>query len=86
MSGVCETLTRASEEKDRTIRTGGLAQLGERLLCTQEVSGSIPLSSTSSVFADKLLFFTSWYFVIISWQNEQSFCYKKDLAVRGSLS
>ena len=25
---------------------GALAQLGERLLCTQEVSGSIPLSST----------------------------------------
>ena len=25
---------------------GGLAQLGERLLCKQEVSGSIPLIST----------------------------------------
>ena len=25
---------------------GGLAQLGERLICIQEVSGSIPLSST----------------------------------------
>ena len=25
---------------------GGLAQLGERLLCKQEVSGSIPLGST----------------------------------------
>ena len=25
---------------------GALAQLGERLPCTQEVSGSIPLSST----------------------------------------
>ena len=25
---------------------GGLAQMGERLLCTQEVSGSIPLVST----------------------------------------
>ena len=25
---------------------GGLAQLGERLPCTQEVSGSIPLLST----------------------------------------
>ena len=24
---------------------GALAQLGERLLCTQEVNGSIPLSS-----------------------------------------
>ena len=27
---------------------GGLAQLGERLLCTQEVSGSIPLFSIVS--------------------------------------
>ena len=29
---------------------GGLAQLGERLLCTQEVSGSIPLVSTIFIF------------------------------------
>ena len=28
---------------------GELAQLGERLLCTQEVSGSIPLISTNIV-------------------------------------
>ena len=28
------------------IRDGGLAQLGERLPCKQEVSGSIPLIST----------------------------------------
>ena len=28
------------------LKYGGLAQLGERLPCTQEVSGSIPLSST----------------------------------------
>ena len=28
---------------------GALAQLGERLLCTQEVSGSIPLGSTKIV-------------------------------------
>jgi hypothetical protein len=27
-------------------KNGALAQLGERLPCTQEVSGSIPLSST----------------------------------------
>ena len=27
-------------------RFGALAQLGERLFCTQEVDGSIPLSST----------------------------------------
>jgi hypothetical protein len=29
---------------------GGLAQLGERLICIQEVSGSIPLSSTIKLF------------------------------------
>jgi len=39
---------------------GGLAQLGERLPCTQKVSGSIPLASTNSCFfalhlADDLL-------------------------------
>ena len=28
------------------INRGALAQLGERLICIQEVSGSIPLSST----------------------------------------
>ena len=28
---------------------GELAQLGERLLCTQEVSGSIPLFSTTYI-------------------------------------
>ena len=34
---------------------GALAQLGERLLCTQEVSGSIPLGST---FIN--VFFENW--------------------------
>ena len=28
---------------------GALAQLGERLLCTQEVSGSIPLGSIDNI-------------------------------------
>ena len=28
---------------------GGLAQMGERLLCTQEVTGSIPISSIGNV-------------------------------------
>ena len=28
---------------------GAVAQLGERLICTQEVAGSIPTSSTSNV-------------------------------------
>ena len=36
--------------------SGGLAQLGERLPCTQEVSGSTPLLSTTMywVFLDKI--------------------------------
>ena len=29
------------------ISSGGVAQLGERLLCKQEVTGSIPVVSTS---------------------------------------
>ncbi len=31
----------------RTRQIGGIAQLGERLLCKQEVSGSNPLASTN---------------------------------------
>ena len=34
--------------KQVKIEDGGLAQLGERLPCKQEVSGSIPLISTNS--------------------------------------
>jgi hypothetical protein len=37
--------------------TGAIAQLGERLLCTQEVSGSIPLSSTITYFILSLMSF-----------------------------
>jgi hypothetical protein len=33
------------------IPEGAIAQLGERLLCKQEVVGSIPSGSTSGVFA-----------------------------------
>ena len=33
---------------------GALAQLGERLICIQEVNGSIPLGSTKSQFDCKL--------------------------------
>ena len=32
---------------------GGLAQLGERLLCTQKVSGSNPLASTTPIDIDR---------------------------------
>jgi hypothetical protein len=35
---------------------GAIAQLGERLPCTQEVSGSIPLSSTTYLSAKWLSF------------------------------
>ncbi len=34
----------------RAERIGAVAQLGEHLLCKQGVSGSIPLSSTITVF------------------------------------
>jgi hypothetical protein len=33
---------------------GAIAQLGERLPCTQEVSGSIPLSSTTSLLIEEV--------------------------------
>ena len=33
---------------------GALAQLGERLLCTQEVSGSIPLGSINTLRSVKI--------------------------------
>ena len=36
----------ASERRPLKIRYGGLAQLGEHLLCKQGVKGSIPLIST----------------------------------------
>ena len=36
----------ASNASGSANRRGALAQLGERLICIQEVSGSIPLSST----------------------------------------
>ena len=35
----------------RLPRYGGIAQLGERLLCKQEVNGSIPFISTSRQIA-----------------------------------
>ena len=34
----------------RSLWRGGIAQLGERLLCKQEVIGSIPFASTSELF------------------------------------
>ena len=45
---------------------GAIAQLGERLPCTQEVSGSIPLSSTTLLFrevSDKRTAFITGFFM-----------------------
>ena len=35
-----------TQKRETVVKDGGLAQLGERLPCKQEVSGSIPLIST----------------------------------------
>ncbi len=42
-----EVETRVEHLSKSYLHNGGLAQLGERLLCKQEVNGSIPLISTS---------------------------------------
>ena len=49
--------------------TGGLAQLGERLICIQEVSGSIPLSSTITSNIISYLFFKFVNMKLITDQN-----------------
>ena len=49
----CIQLASITSRRQRTLKRGALnlkgavAQLGERLICTQEVAGSIPTSSTS---------------------------------------
>ena len=43
------------ERSDRPSACGAIAQLGERLPCTQEVSGSIPLGSTISLLGKTML-------------------------------
>ena len=48
---------------------GGLAQLGERLICIQEVSGSIPLSSTILSNVISYLFFNFVNMKLITDQN-----------------
>jgi hypothetical protein len=40
-------------------RLGGVAQLGERLLCKQEVVGSIPSTSTTILVSTGVL--VGWY-------------------------
>ena len=39
-------MVRVHQDPPEKIRVGGLAQLGEHLLCKQGVNGSIPLVST----------------------------------------
>jgi hypothetical protein len=47
--------TKATKYAVKISSTGAIAQLGERLPCTQEVSGSIPLSSTNLFWMEKLI-------------------------------
>ncbi len=45
-------------ENSRTLaRTGGIAQLGEHLICIQKVAGSIPVASTNSAKSFKTKIF-----------------------------
>ena len=44
-----------------------IAQLGERLPCTQEVSGSIPLISTNIVIVKFIeVYFLSFYLMVLN--------------------
>ena len=49
--------------------SGGLAQLGERLLCKQEVNGSIPLVSTRQVLAGSVCSGRGGGFQAEAWQG-----------------
>ena len=51
MRYVTDGVTSATMSRAEKTSEGAIAQLGERLPCTQEVSGSIPLSSTNSFSA-----------------------------------
>ena len=55
----------SDREKMEKASLGAIAQLGERLPCTQEVSGSIPLSSTI------LGLFFNQYFKVLQIINRQ---------------
>ena len=46
-----------------TISCGGIAQLGEHLLCKQRVYGSIPYTSTMTTKALRLYFFASMLYL-----------------------
>jgi hypothetical protein len=57
----------------RSIHFGALAQLGERLPCTQEVSGSIPLSSTIYITINNQAIMPDFF---ISIENQ---CFKRKM-------
>ena len=42
----CNGKNGVHQRAEKTLTIGALAQLGERLICIQEVNGSIPLGST----------------------------------------
>ena len=47
------TVSRTLRGRDLHVHCGALAQLGERLICIQEVIGSIPIGSTTSHLRSK---------------------------------
>ena len=47
-SVVSYATTRRSDSATRVQIYGGVAQLGERLICIQDVAGSIPVTSTNN--------------------------------------
>ena len=62
---VTDAQMRATQSHEKRPRIGAIAQLGERLPCTQEVSGSIPLSSTihCEEISDKRVCVYHWFFM-----------------------
>ena len=55
------------------LQNGALAQLGERLICIQEVSGSIPLGSTKISASPKLLVEPARLLVWVHGKQEHTF-------------
>jgi hypothetical protein len=80
----------------KTTRSGAIAQLGERLLCKQEVTGSIPVGSTSlpssaasvtTLFAQlslrQLLLFNNpekFFVLTLSFQSEIFFSFELEMS------
>jgi hypothetical protein len=66
---------------------GAVAQLGERLLCKQDVIGSIPVSSTITALEGKLLNEVELLDVIqaLSLERQLSSCHHKVDALQSAL-